>query len=87
MEGLEELFPQNKVIPLVFGGCEHDVYQCNDYVKESAEKIWISNASADRLLYERSGSGDAGKEKWMLGAETIPDQLSALCPAGGTADF
>lgn len=38
MEGLTELFPKNKVIPLVFGGCDHDVQQCNDYVKESAER-------------------------------------------------
>ncbi len=38
VEGLAELFPQNKVIPLVFGGVDHDVRQCNDYVRESAEK-------------------------------------------------
>ena len=34
----KELFPQNKVTPLVFGGIKHDLKQCNDYVCESAKK-------------------------------------------------
>ena len=38
VEGMKKLFPNNRVIPLVFGGCNQDVGQCNDYVRESAKK-------------------------------------------------
>ena len=38
VDGMKELFPANRVIPLVFGGCNQDVDQCNDYVRESAQK-------------------------------------------------
>lgn len=38
VDGMKELFPASRVIPLVFGGCNQDVEQCNDYVRESAQK-------------------------------------------------
>ena len=31
------LFPGKKVIPIVFGGCKQDVYECNAYVGETAK--------------------------------------------------
>ncbi|MBQ7076140.1 MAG: amidohydrolase family protein [Clostridia bacterium] len=34
----KQLFPKNKVIPLVFGGCRQVLDQTNNYVKEEAEK-------------------------------------------------
>lgn len=33
------LYPGKTVIPLVFGGVDHDVTQCNDYVRESKERF------------------------------------------------
>lgn len=38
LESYERLFPQNKVIPLVFGGCSHVIKECNDYVYETASR-------------------------------------------------
>lgn len=38
MQSFRALFPANEVTPLVFGGCSHDVEQCNDYVAEAAEQ-------------------------------------------------
>lgn len=38
LESYREMFPRQIVTPLVFGGCSHDVGQCNAYVKESAQK-------------------------------------------------
>ena len=38
LESYREMFPCQSVTPLVFGGCSHDVGQCNAYVKESAQK-------------------------------------------------
>lgn len=38
LESYREMFPRQIVTPLVFGGCSHDVEQCNAYVKESAQK-------------------------------------------------
>ena len=35
--GFRALFPGQGVTPLVFGGCSHDVGQCNAYVRESAQ--------------------------------------------------
>lgn len=39
MDGLKELFPANEVIPLVFGGVDQNVDECNRYVEEEAEKF------------------------------------------------
>jgi len=39
MDTYARLFPENKVIPLVFGGCRHVVAEENDYVYESAKKL------------------------------------------------
>lgn len=38
MDALQQLFPENKVTPLVFGGCRQVHSYLNNYVKESAEK-------------------------------------------------
>ena len=38
MGALKELFPENKVTPLVFGGCRQVHSYLNNYVKESSEK-------------------------------------------------
>ena len=35
---LNQLFPKNKVIPLVFGGCLVNIEQTNEYVREEAKK-------------------------------------------------
>ncbi len=39
IDSFKQLFPQNKVIPLVFGGCNHVIKECNDYVYESAKNL------------------------------------------------
>ena len=38
MDALEKLFPENKVTPLVFGGCRQSIPCLNNYVKESAKE-------------------------------------------------
>jgi len=38
LDAYKVLFPANKVIPLVFGGANHVVKECNDYVWEEAKK-------------------------------------------------
>lgn len=38
MDALEDLFPEQKVTPLVFGGCRQVHSYLNDYVKEASEK-------------------------------------------------
>lgn len=38
MDSLARLFPGKKVTPLVFGGVEQDVDECNRYVEEQAKK-------------------------------------------------
>jgi len=37
LKSYEILFPENKVTPLVFGGCSHQISICNEYVKDKAE--------------------------------------------------
>lgn len=39
VESYKILFPENKVTPLVFGGCKQTIDICNDYVKTSADKF------------------------------------------------
>jgi len=39
LDSYRQLFPANKVIPLVFGGCNYDIGECNDYVYESAKSL------------------------------------------------
>jgi len=39
MGAYERLFPGKKVTPLVFGGVDQDVNQCNEYVVEEAKKF------------------------------------------------
>jgi len=38
IDAYRQLFPANHVIPLVFGGVDHSVSECNDYVREEARK-------------------------------------------------
>lgn len=38
IDSYKQLFPENKVIPLVFGLCSFSVSECNDYVHEAAKK-------------------------------------------------
>ena len=38
VDSFKRLFPENKVTPLVFGGCSEEVKICNDYVYDSAKK-------------------------------------------------
>lgn len=39
LDSYKRLFPKNKVTPLVFGGVDHAVKECNEYVYESAKKF------------------------------------------------
>ena len=39
LTSFKRLFPENKVIPLVFGGVDHAVNECNDYVYDCAKKL------------------------------------------------
>jgi len=39
VESFRRLFPENKVIPLVFGGCKQVLKDCNDYVYDCAKKL------------------------------------------------
>lgn len=39
LDSYKRLFPANKVIPLVFGGVDHRIDECNDYVYASAKKF------------------------------------------------
>ncbi len=38
MDAFQTLFPENKVTPLVFGSCNKELKQSNDYVREEAKK-------------------------------------------------
>ena len=38
IDSYKQLFPQNKVIPLVFGLCDYVIRECNDYTYDAAKK-------------------------------------------------
>lgn len=39
LDSFKTLFPENKVIPLVFGGVDHLVSECNSYVYDCAKRL------------------------------------------------
>ena len=39
LDSFKRLFPENKVTPLVFGGCKQVLKECNDYVYDCAKKL------------------------------------------------
>ncbi len=39
VDSFKRLFPAQKVVPLVFGGCSEELTVCNDYVYDSAKKL------------------------------------------------
>lgn len=74
MDGLERLYPGKKVIPLVFGGCDQDLGQCNAYVRESAKKYGFPtllrtdhSMSAEELEKQVKENGCLGLKPYLTG--------------------
>lgn len=72
LESYKILFPENKVTPLVFGGCGWHVPTCNAYVKEEAEKLSFPtlfrtsyDMSADYLEEEVKKGGFLGLKPYL----------------------
>ncbi len=72
LESYRAMFPCQTVTPLVFGGCSHDVGQCNAYVKESAQKYGFPtlfrteyNMSPEDLEAEVLGNGFLGLKPYL----------------------
>lgn len=66
------MFPCQTVTPLVFGGCSHDVGQCNAYVKESAQTYGFPtlfrteySMAPDYLEAEVLGNGFLGLKPYL----------------------
>lgn len=73
-DGLKRLYPGKRVVPLVFGGCDQDLEQCNDYVRESAEKYGFPtllrtdySMSAQELEKQVKKNGCLGLKPYLTG--------------------
>ena len=81
IESYKIFFPENKVTPLVFGGCLHHIPTCNKYVKDNADKFGFPtlfrtsyDMSPDYLEAEIKKGGFLGLKPYLSNhAPYIPD--------------
>lgn len=72
MDALPRLFPGKNVTPLVFGGVDHSVDQCNEYVREQALKYGFPtllrtdySMTPDRLEEQVKAGGFLGLKPYL----------------------
>ena len=87
LQGYQEMFPENKVTPLVFGDCTHDIHQVNNYVLETAKQYGfptLYRSSYDMPVDELE---EKVKKGGYLGLKPYLNQRPSYIPADETRIF
>lgn len=76
------LFPGKKVTPLVFGGCWHDIGQCNEYVREEAERFGFPTLLRTEYSMTQQELEEQVKAGGFLGLKPYLTNCPPYIPAG-----